>query len=233
MTMSDTQRILFVLTNHAELGDTGDPTGFFLSEAAHPYQVLRDAGFEIDFVSPEGGSVPIDPSSHDLDDEANAAFLDAEEDALQDTFAPIGVDPNDYVAIYFAGGHGTMWDFPEHEGLTNLTSSIYNQGGVVGAVCHGPAGLVNVMLPDNTYLVDGKQMTCFSDEEERSAELDDVVPFLLESKLKERGAHVETAEPFQKKVVTDGRLVTGQNPASATGVGQALADVIHQQSVVA
>lgn len=232
--MSDKQRILFTLTNHAELGDTGDPTGFFLSEAAHPYQVLRKAGFTIDFVSPEGGAVPIDPSSHDLDDEANAAFLDAEGDALQDTFAPIGVDPSDYAAIYFAGGHGTMWDFPDHDGLINLTSAIYEHGGVVGAVCHGPAGLVNVRLPDNSaYLVDGKQMTCFSDEEERSAELDDVVPFLLESKLKERGAHIETAEPFQQKVVIDGRLVTGQNPASATGVGQALADVIRQQSVMA
>lgn len=231
--MSDAERILFVLTNHDELGDTGDPTGFFLSEAAHPYQVLREAGYEIDFVSPQGGAVPIDPSSHDLDDEANAAFLEAEEDALQDTFAPIGVDANDYAAIYFAGGHGTMWDFPEHEGLINLTSSIYERGGVVGAVCHGPAGLVNVMLSDGSYLVEDKQMTCFTNEEERSAELDDVVPFLLESKLEARGAHIEAADPFEKNVKVDGRLVTGQNPASATGVGRALADVIRERSVMA
>jgi len=231
--MSDAERILFVLTNHAELGDSGDPTGFFLSEASHPYQVLREAGYEIDFVSPQGGAVPIDPSSHDLDDAANAAFLDAEENALQDTFAPIGVEGNAYAAIYFAGGHGTMWDFPDHEGLINLTSSIYQRGGVVGAVCHGPAGLVNVRLPDGSYLVEGKQMTCFTDDEERSMELDDVVPFLLESKLEERGAHIEAAEPFQDNVKVDGRLVTGQNPASATGVGQALADVIRERSVMA
>ena len=223
-----TNRIAFILTSHSELGDTGNKTGYFLSEVAHPYHVLRDAGFEIDFISPQGGDVPMDPSSHDLDDPANAAFLDDEtvQTALAQTKAAPNANADDYDAIYFAGGHGTVWDFPENKALADLTAAIYENDGAVGAVCHGPSGLVNVTLSDGSHLVDGKRVACFTDSEERAMELDDVVPFLLQSTLEGRGATVETADDFEPQVVTDGRLVTGQNPASATGVGEGLVRVL-------
>ncbi len=227
--MADTKRILFVLTSHDELGDTGQPTGYYLPEAAHPWRVLREAGHRIDLASPEGGAVPVDPESHDLEDEANAAFLEAEEDALENTLAADAVDPSDYDAIYFAGGHGTMWDFPDCRPLIEATRKIYEDGGVVAAVCHGPASLVNVKLSDGTYLVEGREVACFTDEEERAVELDEVVPFLLETRLRERGATIRKAEPWQEKVVTDGRLVTGQNPASAEGVGEAVARLLERE----
>ena len=223
-----TNRIAFILTSHSELGDTGNKTGYFLSEVAHPYHVLTDAGFEIDFISPQGGDAPMDPSSHDLDDPANAAFLDDNDvtKALQRTKAARNANADDYDAIYFAGGHGTVWDFPENEDLAEITAAIYENGGAVGAVCHGPSGLVNVKLSDGSYLVDGKTVSCFTDSEERAMELHDVVPFLLQSTLEERGATVDTAPDFEAKVVIDDRLVTGQNPASATGVGEGLVQVL-------
>lgn len=221
--MSETRRVLFVLTNHGELGDTGRDTGYYLPEAAHPWSVLREAGREIDLASPDGGPVPVDPESRDLDDEANARFLEEEAEALEDTIAVDQVDPSDYAAIYFAGGHGTMWDFPGCEPLADLTARIWEEGGVVGAVCHGPAGLVDVRLPDGAPLVRGREVSCFTDEEERAVECDEVVPFLLETRLRELGATIRKAEPWQEKVTVDGRLVTGQNPASAEGVGRAMA----------
>lgn len=230
-----TPRIAFVLTSHGELGDTGNDTGYFLSEVAHPYLVLKKAGAEIDFISPKGGEAPLDPSSHDLEDEGNAAFLniDGIKQALKETKPADQVDADAYDAIYFAGGHGTMWDFPSNKTLQQLTRDIYEDGGAVGAVCHGPAGLVNVRLSSGDYLVDGKTITCFTDVEERDVELEDVVPFLLESRLRKRGARIEKAEPWQEKVSVDGRLVTGQNPASAEGVGKALAKVLNLEPVTA
>ena len=228
--MSDTRRVLFVLTNHGELGDTGRDTGYYLPEAAHPWSVLREAGWEIDLASPEGGPVPVDPESRDLEDEANARFLEAEEDALASTVAIEEVDPSDVAAIYFAGGHGTMWDFPGCEPLAALTARIWEDGGVVGAVCHGPAGLVEVRLSDGTPLVEGREVSCFTDEEERAVECEDVVPFLLETRLRELGATIRKAEPWQEKVTVDGRLVTGQNPASAEGVGRAMARVLEPET---
>lgn len=229
--MAETKkRILFVLTNHDELGDTGRKTGYYLPEAAHPYAVLRDAGHEIEFASPRGGPVPVDPESRDLDDEANAAFLEAEEEALEATTAADQVDPSRYDAIYFAGGHGTMWDFPGCEPLARATRRIFEDGGVVSAVCHGPAGLVDVRLSDGGWLVDGREVSCFTDEEERAVDCEDVVPFLLESRLREHGATIRKAEPWQEMVTVDGRLVTGQNPASAEGVGAAVARVLGRET---
>lgn len=221
--MVETRRILFVLTNHDELGDTGESTGYYLPEAAHPWRVLREAGHRIDLASPRGGEVPMDPESHDLDDEANAAFLEAEEDALGNTMAADAIDPSDYDAIYFAGGHGTMWDFPGCDPLAEATQRIWEADGVVAAVCHGPAALVDVRLSGGEPLVEGREVTCFTNEEERAVERDEVVPFLLESRLRELGATIRKAEPWQEKVTVDGRLVTGQNPASAEGVGEAVA----------
>jgi putative intracellular protease/amidase len=216
------KRVAIVLTNHGQLGDTGKPTGFYLSEATHPHEVFRAAGYEIDFLSPKGGLAPMD--GVDASDPINAAFL-ADETLVAQTkqTTPIAAaDPARYDAVFFAGGHGTMWDFPDDPGVQALIRRVYEQGGVIAAVCHGPAALVNARLSNGTYLVAGKEVSAFTDEEEVAVDLEAVVPFALESKLRERGARFVKAPNFEKKVAVSERLVTGQNPASATGVAEAV-----------
>jgi putative intracellular protease/amidase len=216
------KRVAIVLTNHGQLGDTGKATGFYLSEATHPHEVFRAAGYEVEFLSPKGGFAPMDGT--DVEDPINAAFL-ADETLVAQTkqTTPIAaVDPARYDAVFFAGGHGTMWDFPDDPGVQSLIREVYERGGVVAAVCHGPAAIVNARLSDGTYLVAGKQVSAFTDEEEIAVALETVVPFALESRLRERGARFVEAPNFEKKVAVSERLVTGQNPASATGVAEAV-----------
>lgn len=226
-------KVLFVVTSHDRIEKTGKPTGFYLSEVTHPWEILVDAGYDVDFVSPKGGKAPVD--GFDLGDASNRRFW---EDAvwrgkIEQTKRPAEINPADYVAIHFAGGHGTMWDFPEDAALAQLAARIYERGGIVSAVCHGPAGLVNIRLSDGKYLVAGKRINAFTNEEEAAVHLDDVVPFLLESKLIERGGIFEKSGPWQPHVVADQRLVTGQNPQSARAVGEALREQLGHFAVVA
>ncbi len=220
------KRILFVLTSHDRKGPESSqnaaPSGFYLSEVTHPHKVLTDAGYSIDFVSPKGGKPPVD--GLDLDDPVNAAFWTTPElrKATETTKRPSQVDPDAYVAIFYAGGHATMWDFPDNAALAAIASRIYERGGIVSAVCHGPAGLVNIKLSNGPYLVDGKDVSAFTNEEERAVGLYDTVPFLLADTLEKRGAKHLPAPNFQPKVVVSERLVTGQNPASAKGVAEAM-----------
>jgi putative intracellular protease/amidase len=221
-----TQRVLFVLTSHDTLGTTGKETGFYLSEVTHPYAAFETANIEVEFVSPKGGKAPM--IGIDLQDPINKAFLDdaAKIAKVANTQTPDQIDPARYDAIFYAGGHGTMWDFPNNDPLDRIAAAIYEKGGVVGAVCHGPAGLVNIKLADGAYLVDGKTVSSFTNEEEAAVGLSDVVPFLLESTLTERGATHTKAPNFQAHVVVSDRLVTGQNPASATGVGECMTKLL-------
>lgn len=220
------KRVLFVVTSHDRKGDTGEPTGFYLSEVTHPYAVLTNAGYTIDFVSPKGGKAPVDGMN--LKDPTNQAFWENPEtrSLVENTKTPEEVRAEDYAAIFFAGGHGTMWDFPDNEKLAALAGEIHDRGGVVAAVCHGPAGLVNVKLADGSYLVSGREVAAFTNSEETSVGLAEVVPFLLADKLTERGAVLKPAPNFQAQVVVSDRLVTGQNPASAQGVGRAMVDLL-------
>jgi len=219
-------KILFVVTSHDTKGSTGEPTGYYLGEVSHPWEVLQQAGYEIDFVSPQGGKPPVD--GFNLDDPINKKFWEdaAVQQKINHTMKPDQVKAKDYAAIYFAGGHGAMWDLADNKALSQLAADVYDQGGVVGAVCHGPAGLVNVKLKNGQYLVNGKHVNAFTNEEENAVGLSNVVPFLLESKLIERGAQFEKSGLWQPHVTTDGRLVTGQNPASAAGVGEAIVKVL-------
>jgi len=221
-------KVLIVVTSHDRLGDTGKPTGYYLPEVTHPYYALADAGLEVEIASPAGGEAPMDRSSRDLGDPANARFLDtpADRDKLVATRRLADIDPSGYGAVLFAGGHGTMWDFPGNPDIQRVASAIFEAGGAVAAVCHGPAALVDVTLPSGEHLVRGRRVTGFSDAEEEAAELTAVVPFLLERRLVDRGGRYEKAPLWQEKVVVDGRLVTGQNPASAAGVGRALAALL-------
>lgn len=219
-------KVLMVLTSHDQLGGTGRSAGFYVGEAAHPYEVFAREGIGVDFVSPKGGTPPQD--GVDRADRAQAAFLDdpSVAAALAKTLTPAEVDPAAYDAVLYVGGHGTMWDFPDDERLADVTRQVWEAGGAVSAVCHGPAGLVNVKLSDGSHLVAGRTVAAFTDDEERAVGLDGEVPFLLASKLVERGARHTTAANFQPNVEVDGRLVTGQNPASAAPLAEALVEVI-------
>lgn len=220
------KKILFVVTSHDTKGSTGEKTGYYLGEVSHPWKVLKDAGYEIDFVSPKGGNPPVD--GFDLSDPENAAFWEDKyyHNKITHSLKPAEVKAADYAAIYYAGGHGAMWDLPGNEEIAQLAADIYQHNGVVAAVCHGPAGLVNIKLKDGSYLVAGKKINGFSNEEEAAVKLTDVVPFLLEDKLKERGGVYEKSAPWQSHVTVDQRLITGQNPQSAKAVGQAVRDAL-------
>ncbi|MFF2201214.1 type 1 glutamine amidotransferase domain-containing protein [Streptomyces sp. NPDC058145] len=219
--MSRTKRVLIVLTSHAELGDTGRETGYYMPEVAHPWRVFTEAGHRVDLASVRGGRPPA--SGTDLTDPVQKAFLADPEMAgkLAGTLRPEDVDPSAYDAVFFAGGHGTMWDFPGNPALSALARDVYEAGGVVAALCHGPAALVGVRLSDGRPLVDGKRLTAFSNAEEAAVGLTGVVPFALQTALEELGAKHEAAAEFTAHAVTDGRLVTGQNPASATATAMA------------
>src|SRR5215207_7160906 len=204
------RRALIVVTSHDQLGSTGKPTGAYLSEITHVFQALVKADIAVDFVSPKGGQVPVD--GIDRTDADNATFLDNHLTQLHASLRPDQVDPAKYGAIYYAGGHGTMWDLPDNAGLARIAAQIYEAGGIVSAVCHGPAGLVNIKLSTGEYLVAGKELAAFTDDEERAVKLTDVVPFLLASTLVQRGAKHRSAPNFAANVVVSERLITGQNP---------------------
>ncbi len=224
-----TQKVLIVLTSHDTLGDTGKETGFYLPEVTHPLDAFNRAGLTVDFVSPKGGKAPM--VGVDLEDPLNKAFLDdaTQVSRVENTLNPAQIDPAEYGAIFYAGGHGTMWDFADNRELATIAAAIYEAGGIVGAVCHGPAALVNLKLSDGSYLVANKTVAAFTNEEEAAVGLTDIVPFLLEAKLIKRGANFTKVANFQVCVVECDRLVTGQNPASAAGVGEKMVELIENK----
>lgn len=228
-TTSPRGKILFVLTSHDQKGDTGKPTGFYLGEATHPYEVVTKAGYAVEFVSPKGGKAPVD--GFDLKDPVNNKLWNDEtfRKGIEHTMKPDQVRAQDYAAVLYVGGHGTMWDFPDQAQIASLAAAVYDRGGVVAAVCHGPAGLLNVCLANGDYLVKGKNVAAFTNEEEAAVKLEKVVPFLLADELEKRGANHQAAPNFEKKVVVSERLVTGQNPASATGVGEEIVKLLDTQ----
>jgi putative intracellular protease/amidase len=223
-------KVLIVVTSHATLGTTGNPTGYYLPEVTHPYAALVEQGIMVDIASPQGGKAPLDAKSLDLKDPVNRYFWEtpATRAKLENTIPLAEIKAESYQAILFAGGHGTMWDFVQDQQIQKLTKEIYENGGFVAAVCHGPAALVDVKLSNGKYLVDGKNVAAFSNAEEEAAGLTKVMPFLLETELVKRGALYTKADLWAKHVVTDGRLVTGQNPASASAVGQELANLLNK-----
>lgn len=225
--MTTSKRILIALTSTDRMGALSDrPTGYYLPEVAHPWRVFTDAGYTVELISVLGGRPPVDGA--DLTDPVQRAFVDdaAMSAQLERTPTPDRVDPHDYDAILFAGGHGAMWDFPANAALAGLARDVYENGGVVAAVCHGPAGLVDITLSDGRPLVAGKHVAAFTNDEESAAGLTGVVPFLLQTRLEQLGAIHSSGGTFEPHSVTDGRLVTGQNPASAVGVAHRVLGVL-------
>ncbi|RKE05164.1 type 1 glutamine amidotransferase domain-containing protein [Streptomyces sp. TLI_171] len=217
------KKLLAVVTNQATYGADSHPTGLWLSELVHFYDGVTAGEYEVDLVSPAGGDIPLDPRSltritvdqitrRHLD---NPAFMAR----LQNTPAAADIDPDDYAAIFYTGGHGVMWDFPDSAPLQRAARAIWESGGIVSSVCHGACGLLNVTLADGSLLVHGRTVTGFATIEESVARVKDRVPFLLEDELRERGAHyVRGKIPMRPYAVADGRLVTGQNPFSGKAV---------------
>jgi putative intracellular protease/amidase len=223
----DVPKVLFVLTSHSQLGDTSEITGFWLSELTHPYYEFKKAGYLVDVSSIQGGIAPIDPKSFDEPDDTNQNFLqDAELMAKVIRSLPLSsIDPSDYQAIVFSGGWGAMWDFPNNEYVNRVAATIYENNGIVAAICHGPAALIDITLSNGDYLISGKKVSALTNEEEELLGQIHIMPFLLQDKLIERGAVHIYGEPWKENVVVDGRLITGQNPASAKKV----ADMIIKQ----
>lgn len=218
--------ILIVMTSHPRNGDSGVPTGFYLSEVTHPLAVFEREGVPVAFASIKGGSPPVD--GLDLEDPLNARYWsDHDFRARIATTARLAdLDPANYSAIFFAGGHGAVWDFPSEPAVNDQTRAIWEQGGIVSAVCHGPAALTNVTLSDGNPLVRGRRVAAFTDAEETAIGLQNVVPFLLSSKLAGMGALMQPGPDWTSQVVADGRLVTGQNPQSATAVAEEIVKLL-------
>ena len=212
-------KILMILTSHDKLGETGKKTGFWLEEFAAPFYVFKDAGAEVTLASPKGGQPPLDPKSDapDAQTEATKRFKDDQQavDLLASTHILSEIDAADYDAVFYPGGHGPLWDLANDADSIALIEAMIAAGKPVAAVCHAPGILRDVKTADGAPLVQGKKVTGFTNSEETASGLTDVVPFLLEDMLKERGGIYSCKGDWAVHVVEDGLLITGQNPASS------------------
>jgi len=219
------KKILIVLTSHEDLGNTGLKTGFWTEELAAPYYALLDQGAEITLASPKGGQPPIDPKSEDPSAQTDATRRMADDkellEKLSNTKALSEVNSVDYDAVFYPGGHGPLWDLAEDVTSQQLIVDFYKADKPVAFVCHAPGVLRHVKV-DGEFLVNGKNVTGFTNTEEDAVQLTDIVPFLVEDMLKENGGHYSKIEDWSPYAVVDGKLVTGQNPASSEKVAEEL-----------
>ena len=225
-------KILIVLTSHSKLGDTGQKTGFWLEEFATPYYIFKDANVDVTLASPNGGEPPLDPKSDepDFQTEATKRFK-GDNDAqveLASTMKLSNISPDDFDAVFYAGGHGPLWDLAEDRNSIALIEKMYASGKPVAAVCHAPAVLRHAKAPNGSPLVQGKSVTGFSNSEEDAVQLSKIVPFLLENELKAKGANYSKGDDWHPYAITDGNLITGQNPASSDPVAKAVLERIKQ-----
>ncbi|GAB3332085.1 type 1 glutamine amidotransferase domain-containing protein [Marilutibacter aestuarii] len=219
-------KILMVLTSHDRLGDTGEKTGFWLEEFAAPYYVFKDAGATITLASPRGGQPPLDPKSDapDAQTDATRRFREDEEAqaALASTEVLAGIDAGRFDAVFYPGGHGPLWDLANDRDSIALIESTHAAGKPVALVCHAPGVLRGAKGSHGDPLVKDKRVTGFTNSEEAAVGLTDIVPFLVEDMLKENGGHYEKKDDWASHAITDGHLVTGQNPASSEAAAEAV-----------
>ena len=226
------KKALIVVTSVEKYPNMERATGLWLGEAVHFYEKLYEKGYEIDFVSPKGGYTPLDPISLQMSVQpvdwkyyADTIFREK----MANTLKPEEINPKEYDVIYYAGGHGVVWDFPDNNALQEIARSIYEDGGIVSSVCHGAVGLFNIKLSNGEHLINGKTVTGFSNSEEIAAELADHMPYLTEDVLKSKGAHyVKADQDFTPFAVSDGRLVTGQNPQSGSAVADKVLEILEK-----
>jgi putative intracellular protease/amidase len=222
-------KVLFALTSHFK-DEQGWESGCYVQEVVVPYFHFKKNGIEVDFVSTQGGAVSV--KQCDVDDGKVKAFFSDKE--AQDKFfaskSPQEINPLDYDAIYYPGGHGVMFDIPDCKEIAEIARIIYENKGIICAVCHGGAGLLNIKLSDASFLVEGKNLTAFSNKEEEAIGAHKKVPFLLETALCKRGAKYSSVANWQEYVVVDGRLITGQNPASDLKMAKELVKILKERS---
>lgn len=219
-------KVLFVISSHGKMGDTDEKTGWWISEASHPWKILHQAGYEVDFVSPEGGKAPM--TGEDSKDIINKEFLDNGDiqRKIQNTMRPDEVNIDNYSAIHFVGGHGAVWDFPDNLDLAKIAAKFWEQGKIVSAICHGVAGLLNVKLRGGELLIKNRNLTSFTDMEEKLIHKCDIVPYLLQCELMLKGGIFHITKPWGDNVQVHERLITGQNPQSGLSLGKALLSML-------
>lgn len=220
------KNILFVLTSNDEMGNTGNKTGFWVEEFAAPYYILTDAGYNVTLASPKGGQPPIDPNS-DTEDAATEATKRFDKDKktqeiLANTKKLDDIDQKDFDAVFYPGGHGLLWDLVDNKTSNKLIESFYAHNKPVSFVCHAPAILKNIQDTDGNALVKGRKVTGFTNGEEEAVQLTEVVPFLIEDMMKEKGADYSKKGDWEPYALEDGLLITGQNPASSSLVAKIL-----------
>jgi putative intracellular protease/amidase len=217
-------KILIVITN-TEIDNQGHNTGFWFSELTHFIDVFKNTNYQFEFISPNGGNVPIDLTSlESLDIVSKNYYKDNDFlELLKNTKRPIEIDINEFSVIYYVGGHGAMWDFPNNNQLQKITTQIYENNGIVSAVCHGTAGLLNVKLSNGKYLIDNKKVTGFSNFEETIVGKSKSIPFLLQDQIEIQNANYDkNLIPFTSNIIIDRRIITGQNPNSTTDLAKAI-----------
>lgn len=228
--MTDTRKVLFVITSHDQLGDSGQLTGLWLEEFAAPYYTFQDAGFDITLASPKGGRPPIDPKSEDEDfrTDATRRFGDdpVTQEAFKNTLKLADVRADDYDAVFFPGGHGPLWDLATLPASIALVEEFWAQKKPVSAVCHASIVLMNTQDADGVPLVKGRNVTGFTNSEEGAVGLTEVVPHLVEDTLVEQGANFSCADDFVPFAIKDGNLITGQNPASSHRVAELVIETL-------
>jgi len=221
-----TKTILMVLTSHADLGNTGEKTGFWVEEFAAPYYTFKEAGIEITLASPLGGQPPIDPKS-ELADFQTAATARYDDDAevqklIANTRVLAEMNAADFDAVFYPGGHGPLWDLTENSDSIQLIETFISANKSVATVCHATAALLNVKDSSGNYAVSGKAISGFTNSEEEAVQLTNIVPFLLEDELIKRGADYQKSDDWSSFAVQDGLIISGQNPASSVLVAQKL-----------
>lgn len=221
-----------VLTSHSELGDTGKKTGFWIEEFAAPYYLFKDSGANITLASPKGGQPPIDPTSDKPENQTPATIKFKADEELQkilsETKKLSEISHKEFDAVFYPGGHGPLWDLTNDSDSIKLIEDFWNNKKPVAAVCHAPAVLLNVRDEHDDALVKDKKVTGFTNSEEEAVQLTNVVPFLLEDELKNKGGIYSNKEDWASYVVTDGMLITGQNPQSSEAVAEELIKVLKQ-----
>jgi len=222
-----------VLTSHSELGNTGKKTGFWVEEFAAPFYILKEAGARITIASPKGGQAPIDPSSTEIANQTKATHRFDKDEIAKDLLAKTKklseVSADNYDAVFFPGGHGLLWDLTNDKDSIKLIESFWDAKKPIAAVCHAPSVLLQVMDQANLPLLNGKKVTGFTNTEEQEVQLTEVVPFSLEDELKRKGGIYSKKENWASYVVTDGLLITGQNPASSEAAAKKLLELLKEK----
>lgn len=226
------KKIAVILTNQEYYGNTDNKTGLFLGEATQFVDEVSKAGYDVDFISPKGGKVPIDPSSLEKDnmDEIDTKIYQSEDfqnRALKNSLKPSEVNFRDYDAIYYSGGHGVLWDFADTKDLQDLAVDIYKNNGYISSVCHGVAGLLNLKV-DGKYIIEGKKINGFTNEEEDMAGKKNLIPYFTEDELIKRGAEFKKGQAFENFAIRDGRFITGQNQNSPRQVAKKLIQAMNE-----